>query len=72
MIVRKCTRCGEHFKDDAWTSKQKRNAVILATMCHGSDTSFSHSVSEIFDLCPECIVKFKQWLSNEEATSDGN
>lgn len=70
MIVRKCTRCGEHFKDDAWNSKNNRNAIVLATMHRGSETSFNYTDSKIFDLCPDCMVKFEQWLSNEEEKND--
>lgn len=72
MIVRKCTRCGEYFKDDAWISKGKRNknAIVLTTMHSGSNTAFNYINSDIFDLCPDCMVKLEQWLSNEEEKND--
>lgn len=74
MIVRKCTRCGEYFKDDAWISKSKskrnKNGVVLTTMHHGSDTSFNYINSDIFDLCPDCMAKLEQWLSTEEEKND--
>lgn len=42
MIVRKCTRCGEYFEDNAWLSKGNRNknknAIVLTTMQRGSET----------------------------------
>lgn len=72
MIVRKCTRCGEYFEDNAWLSKGNRNknAIVLTTMQRGSETSFNYVNSAIFDLCPDCMAKLEQWLSNEEEKND--
>ena len=59
MIARKCDRCGEFY------AINKKSLSGIATHERAENGVISGYLS-YYDLCPECMIDFKAWLSGEE------
>ena len=65
MRAMKCDRCGklyEHYKgSEIFKETEKANAVFLIDM----DLNRHYSFCRIYDLCPDCMRKFEDFLKGK-------
>lgn len=63
MLIKKCDRCGKYFKDvdsnlSGLTANIQANHIIIGC----TDTYNSFNKIKCWDLCPNCIEAFNDWV----------
>lgn len=62
MLIRRCDRCGVAYDPKAQVI-HACDVNAIKTGCRYSDNNFRDGL--VYDLCPDCIKSFDDWLRNK-------
>ena len=62
MDAKKCDRCGAFYMPQVKTNDYKTSLEQLVTSVKKPQQKY---ITDVCDLCPECVKKFYDWLRSE-------
>ncbi len=66
MLVRKCDRCGEIYKEGETTEIEGYEANGIKLICVDKNGNWNWDRKRLYDLCPDCLRHLCAWLEGEE------